>query len=182
MAPHLDLNVIVVGRDGFTPDKLQQVEDSLAIMKGIFATHGPEIGTVLRFHIDVRDAGHLVVIRSRSDVTELTNRWAVPNAALDLFVVDQITAEFSGTSPLPGRCPKRATKGKRAPVVSLRGDKAFSGNTFAHEVAHCLGLKHCELIPSICGPANFMATDPGANTGVTEAQATRMKTHCFVSP
>ncbi|MFD8544456.1 hypothetical protein [Streptomyces sp. NPDC059649] len=184
MAVHFDINLIVVSADIFTPAELKQVNDSVDIMKNIFATHGPVIGTVNRFKIEHRVAGVDAIIFNSADAMALADRFAVSsNDALDVFVVKRIfdpTAD--GYSPVPGACGKKRARGRlRAPVVSLNGGMANSGNTFAHEVGHFLGLPHCEKDESLCGPANFMRAQSGANTGVTPAQAVKMITHCQVT-
>jgi hypothetical protein len=187
MTPHFDVNVITVGMDKFTPEKLVQVDAAVAIMKGVFATFGPEVGTVRKFRIPFRDVGVLAVIRNEEDARELTNLWSVKNDALDLFVVPVIASwKFAGLSPSPGDCSKKRVKADRlrAPVVSIEQLTAESGSTFAHEVGHFLGLKHCENDPSLCvGTSNnFMMAASSANTGITAAQADLMKTHCLVRP
>ncbi|MGC0334610.1 hypothetical protein RKD23_007600 [Streptomyces sp. SAI-170] len=184
MAVHLDINLIVVARDVFTPAELKQVDDSVDIMKAIFATHGPVIGTVNRFHIDARVAGVDAILLGAGDAMALADRFAVSsNDALDVFVVKRIFhPKDVGYSPVPGACGKKTVKGRlRAPVVSIAGSTADSGNTFAHEVGHFLGLPHCEKDESLCGPANFMRAASGTNTGVTPAQAVTMIRHCQVT-
>jgi hypothetical protein len=184
MAVHFDLNLIVVAEETFTPAELKQVNDSADIMKTIFATHGPVIGAVHRFKIDLRAAGANAIVRGVADAMALADRFAVRNNdALDVFVVKRIfDPKADGYSPAPGACGKNKAKGRlRAPVVSLNGSTANSGNTFAHEVGHFLGLPHCEKDESLCGPANFMRAQSGTNTGVTPAQAVKMITHCQVT-
>lgn len=186
MAQHFDVNVIVVGADRFTPAQLLQVDQSVQIMQAIYAVHGPQVGTVGRFTISSAAAGSLVVIRSESDARALADKWAVRNDALDLFVVPVIVAgaRADGWSPVGGRCEKNRTKGLRSAVVSLNGDAANSGNTFAHEVGHFLGLQHCEKDATFCSgdPANFMKSQSNSNTGMTIAQANKMKLHCLIKP
>ncbi|WP_328876371.1 hypothetical protein OHT76_43570 [Streptomyces sp. NBC_00287] len=183
MAVHFDINVITVAEDTFTPAELKQVNDSVDIMRTVFATHGPVIATVHRFKIDLSVAGANAVIRGAADAIALADRFAVRgNEALDVFVVKSVLHPTDvGYSPAPGKCGKNKAKGRlRAPVVSLDGSTADSGNTFAHEVGHFLGLPHCERDESLCGPANFMRAQSGTNTGVTPAQAVKMITHCQV--
>ncbi|MBP0455120.1 hypothetical protein J5Y04_37230 [Kitasatospora sp. RG8] len=188
MAPHFDVNVIIVGQDTFTPAKVQQVNDAVGVMKVIFAALGPEVGTVRNFNIPSAAAGRLTVIRSHADAIALANGWSVKNDALDLFVVRLITGPtFVGLSPQPGDCRKNKTKAPalRAPVVTIQEEFTDqSGNTFAHEVGHFLGLPHCAVNPSLCAgaPSDFMDAVSASNTGVTAAQAALMKRHCLVRP
>jgi len=182
--PHFDVNVIVVGKDGFSAAKLQQVADSIQIMQNIFAPLGPQVGTVKRFSINTAAAGALVTIRSLADAQALADKWSVKDSALDLFVVPTIAASGNadGWSPVAGKCDKARTKGLRSPVVSLNGNAANSGNTFAHEVGHFLSLPHCEDDATLCSDSvNFIKRQSNSNTSVTSAQSTRMMTHCLIT-
>jgi hypothetical protein len=185
VAPHFDVNVIVVGEDGFTPAKLQQVTQSIQIMQTIYAALGPQVGTIKRFKISTAAAGSLVTIRSQSDARALADKWSVKDSALDLFVVHTIVSSpkpADGWSPIGGKCDKNRTKGLRSPVVSLNGDAANSGNTFAHEVGHFLGLPHCEDDATLCtDPVNFIKSQSNSNTSMTAAQSDRMKLHCLIN-
>jgi hypothetical protein len=187
MAPHLDINVITVGQDAFSPTELQGVNNLIDRSKVIFARHGLPIRTVRRFHIDVAQAGVLVVPKSDADVAALGERWAVPNDALDVFVVLRMAHPlgYVGSSPQPGSCVKRATKhtSQRAPVVSLTEGDFNASVTFVHEIGHCLDLPHCHEKPELCGPNNFMEIKTGVTrSNFTPAQLQIMKRHCFVKP
>jgi hypothetical protein len=183
MAPHFDINVIAVGVDKFTTAQRQQVNDSIAIMTSIFAPLGPTVGTVNRHSINSANSRGLHIIRDFADVQSLPELWAVPNDAVDLFVVASIPLK-DGWSPRPGKCPKLIDKNLRSPVVSLSGDKFNSGNTFAHEVGHFLGLPHAEDDTSLVGSgfvaANFMKAQSGSNTEMTQAQSQKLRTHCSI--
>jgi hypothetical protein len=89
----------------------------------------------------------LHIIRDFADVQSLPELWAVPNDAVDLFVVASIPLK-DGWSPRPGKCPTLIDKNLRSSAASLSGDKFNSGNTFAHEVGHFLGLPHAESEPT----------------------------------
>jgi hypothetical protein len=181
---HFDVNVIVVGKDTMSAAQLQQVTDSVQIMVSIFAARGPQVGTVKRFSITTAAAGALVNISSAADARALADKWSVKDTALDLFVVPTIAAiaNADGWSPIGGKCDKNRTKGLRSPVVSLNGSTANSGNTFAHEVGHFLGLPHCEDDAALCGdPVNFIKRQSNSDTSVTAAQSARMTTHCLIT-
>jgi hypothetical protein len=169
--------VILVGGDAFTAAQRQQVLDSLDVMRTIYNQVSLGIGTVNRFAISVAAAGSLVTITSSSDAAALTKDWTVPNSALDLFVVRRMTGA-DGWSAVGGSCDKNKKGQMTGSVVSLNGNAANSGNTFAHEVGHYLGLSH------VSDPANFIGNNgqSNANTAITTAQGTTMKTHCFVQP
>ena len=99
----------------------------------------------------------------------------MPNHALDLFVVRMMT-DADGRSPVNGPCDKDA-KGMTGSVVSLNGTTANSGNTFAHEMGHYLGLDHNTV------SGNFLDGVDGASnsfTGIEAWQGAIMVKHCFV--
>jgi hypothetical protein len=181
MAPHFDINVILVGRDAYSAAELTRASNVVEFAQHAFESHGLPIGAVGRYHLDLAKVGSLVVPKSRADLIALGQRWAVPDEALDVFIVPMMAiGTLAGWSPVGGSCNKRSTKGVRAPVASLTENVLLSGVIFVHEVAHCLGLEHC---PSLCGPNNFM--EPLAystHTEFTPEQVTQMKQHCFVKP
>jgi hypothetical protein len=80
-----------------------------------------------------------------------------------------------GWSALNGPCDKSA-KGMTGTVVSLNGPTANSGNTFAHEIGHYLGLNH------IADTDNFIGNNgpSDSNTGIFSWQGDIMAKHCFV--
>jgi len=178
MATHVDINVILVGSDAFSAAENQQVNDSLDIVRTIYGSVGLGIGTVKRYAIPVSAAGSLVTVTSNSDARAITNRWAVDNTGVDLFVVRSMTGGADGWSPTGGTCDKQTKKEMTGSVVSLNGNTASSGNTFAHELGHYLGLSH---IPDA---GNFMGNNgqSNANTAITADQGTTMKSHCSVQP
>lgn len=183
MAAHFDLNVIVVGADKFTPVQNQQVNDSILVMKSIYAPLGPIVGTVTRFTISTADSRGLHNMANDADAEKLADLFSVPNEAIDLFVVVAWVLH-DGLSPLAGKCPKLTRKNLRSPVVALNGTAANSGNSFAHEIGHFLGLPHAEddstLVAAALVASNFMRHDSGANTSMTQAQSDKMRTHCTI--
>jgi hypothetical protein len=184
MAAHFDVNVILVGSDKFAAAQVQQVNDSIQVMTAIYAPLGPTVGTVNHFFITAANARGLTTIIDVADAEKLADLFAVStNDAIDLFVVANLILA-DGWSPRPGKCPKKIRKNLRSPVVSLNGTAANSGNSFAHEIGHFLGLPHAEDDASLVGAAlvssNFMRHDSGTNTSMTQAQSDRMRTHCAI--
>jgi hypothetical protein len=169
-----DVNVILVATENFTPALMTQLGASLAGARAIYADVGLQIRNENYFHIDVADAGTYANM-DKSEAPDLTADWTVPNHALDLFVVVMMTGGADGRSAVNGSCDKDA-KGMTGSVVSLNGDAANSGNTFAHEMGHYLGLDH---IPDV---DNFIGND-GASDSKTQIYAWQGETmvkHCFV--
>lgn len=153
-------------------------------MTSIYAPLGPTADTINRFSISTANSRGLHIIVDVADAEKLADLFSVKaNEAIDLFVVANLVLA-DGWSPRPGKCPELIRKNMRSPVVSLNGAAANSGNTFAHEVGHFLGLPHAEEDSSLVGlslvASNFMRHDSGANTGMTQAQSDRMRSPCTI--
>jgi hypothetical protein len=169
------INVILVGIESFTTADLRKVNDSLDAMKKIFSKVDLGIRSIEWWQISNAEAGSKAVIDNESEASDLTSDWSVPNSSLDLFVVRNMNGA-DGWSAVNGSCNKDA-KGMNGSVVSLNGNVSNSGNTFAHETAHYLGLEH------IADAGNFIGNN-GASNGNTEIytwQGDTIKKHCFVS-
>jgi hypothetical protein len=173
---HVDVNIILVGSDGFTTANRTQVNDSIAIMRSIYEKVGLGVRVAGRFAIPLTQANGHESIENGGEASDLTSEWTVANDAVDVFVVKVMT-DADGRSPLNGPCDKNA-KGMTGSVVSLNGSTANSGNTFAHEVGHYLGLDH---VPD---SGNFIGGNGGSDsfTGIFGWQGDIMKKHCFVHP
>lgn len=188
MAPHIDVNVIILGIDRIPMAKIRQLDRSLVVMKAILGARGPDIGTFTRFPLNSTQVGmgNLSLISSRAQAQQLTETIRVTNDGVDLFVAElmiMVPARV-GMSVIRGSCDKHARTGVRTPVVSLEGNADFSGNTFAHEMGHYLGLSHCGDRPEQCAGdnANFMMENSNGNFSTTQAQSDIMKAHCAVKP
>lgn len=170
----VDVNVILVGHDQFTGTDRAETTAALAIARTIFAAVRIELRETGWFGITADEASAYLTIDSGSEAADLTDDWTVRNDALDLFVVRAMNGA-DGWSAVNGSCDKDA-KGMTGSVVSLNGSSANSGNTFAHEIGHYLGLDH---IPD---HGNFIGDNGSSNsvTGIHEWQGTVMKRHCFV--
>lgn len=177
MATHIDINIILVGSEAFTVGDRQQVLDSIAVMTSIYQQAGLAIGSVNRFVIPTARAKGHELISSSSEARALTADWSVANDAIDVFVVRKMIGA-DGWSAVNGPCDKDKKGTMTGTVVSLNGDKGNSGNTFAHELGHYLGLSH---IPDA---GNFIGNNgsSNSNTAITSAQGDTMKAHCSVKP
>jgi hypothetical protein len=171
----VDVNVILVGHDVFTAADRAETDAALRIAHDIFAKVRLDLREAGRYGITAAEAGANLTIDNGSEASDLTSDWTVPNNALDLFVV-RVMNGADGWSAVNGSCDKDA-KGMTGSVVSLNGSSANSGNTFAHEIGHYLGLSH---IPD---NGNFIGNGGSSNsfTGIYDWQGTVMKRHCFVT-
>jgi hypothetical protein len=170
----IDINLIAVGRDNYTAADVAQMNGSLTVMRQIYAQVGLNVGTVRHFQIDAARAGALEVIDSLAEADQLTDDWTVDNNALDVFVVRSMNGA-DGWSAVNGSCDKNAG-GMSGSVVSLNGSLANSGNTYAHEVGHYLGLNHIPDADNFIGGGG----NSNSNTRIHPWQGTTMKGHCFV--
>jgi hypothetical protein len=173
---HVDVNVILVGSDNFTAANRTQVNSSIAIARSIFGQVRLDLRERGRFIVTAAQAGANEIIDNAAECADLTGDWTVQNDAIDMFVVRSMT-DADGRSPVNGPCNKNA-KGMTGPVVSLNGSTSNSGNTFAHELGHYLGLDH------IADSGNFIGGNGSSNsfTGIHEWQGNTMKRHCSVGP
>jgi hypothetical protein len=169
-----DVNLILVGTENFTTALRTQLDQSLTGAQAIFTEVGLQMRNFSWFHIDVADAGTYANL-DKSEAPSLTADWTVPNHALDLFIAPMMTGGADGRSAVNGSCNKDA-KGMTGSVVSLNGNAANSGNTFAHEMGHYLGLDH------IADPNNFIGNNGASdsNTEILASQGQTMAKHCFV--
>ena len=172
--PTIDVNLIKVGVDHFAAADIGRMQDSVAITRWIYSQVGLNVGAVNHFQINSSQAGALEVVDSLAEAEELTDRWTVHNNALDVFVVRSMNGA-DGWSAINGSCDKDSA-GMTGSVVSLNGSLPNSGNTFAHELGHYLGLSH---IPDT---DNFIGNNgsSNSNTVVYSWQGDTMKKHCFV--
>jgi hypothetical protein len=170
----IDVNLIAVGEDNFSNVNIDQMLNSLTVSRQIYAQVGFNIGMVRRYRIEASEAGALEIIDSLAEADQLTDDWTVPNSALDVFVVRSMNGA-DGWSAVRGSCDKNSD-GMTGSVVSLNGDLANSGNTFAHEMGHYLGLDH------IADADNFIGNNgsSNSNTNILAWQGDKMKGHCFV--
>jgi hypothetical protein len=171
----VDVNVILVGSDLFDAANRTETDDAIVIARNIFLNVRLDLQVRGRFVISSADAGANLTIDSLAEATDLTGDWTVGNDALDLFVV-RVMNGADGWSAVNGSCNKNS-KGMTGSVVSLNGDSANSGNTFAHEIGHYLGLQH---IPDA---GNFIGNNGNSDssTGIEDWQGDVMKRHCFVT-
>src|SRR5437870_2776302 len=105
MAIHIDLNIILVGSDGFTAADRQQVLDSIDVMRTIYQQVGLGIGSVNRYVIATDKAKGHEVISSTGEARALTADWSVKNDAIDVFVVRKMIGA-DGWSAVQGPCDK----------------------------------------------------------------------------
>jgi hypothetical protein len=171
----VEVNVILVGHDQFTAADHTETNSALDIARGVYAKVGIEIREVGRFGITAAQAGANLTVDSLAEARDLTDDWTVDNGAADVFVV-RVMNGADGWSAVNGPCDKDAKGSMTGSVVSLNGDAANSGNTFAHELGHYLGLNH---IPD---SGNFIGNNGSSNsfTGIHAWQGDAMKRHCFV--
>lgn len=179
--PHLHVNIIRVGIDNFSADEVERIDYALYKCRNIYAPQGLTLGRALHFDITATDANGRDDISSKDEAEDLTQEWSVDNDALDVFMVDNISAKFVGLSPVEGPCDKDA-KGMNGCLGGEvnRGYDAVA-RTFAHEIGHYLGLEHRS------DPDNLM-TQTGSAASVrdsvelTDAQGRDMRDHCFMNP
>jgi hypothetical protein len=165
----------LVADETFTGQDWEETEYAIQFMRDIFAKVNLCVRKIRWSAIHTADAGGYAVINSSSEAHDLTNDWNGSSGYLDVFVVRSMT-HADGVSAVDGPCSKDDKDEMTGSVVSLNGSRDNSGNTFAHEVGHYLGLNH------VSDANNFIGNNGASNahTGIFDWQGNTMKSHCYV--
>lgn len=172
----LGINLILVGVENFTPTDYEEIESAVQFMRDIYDDVDVGIRRVGWYQISAADAGSYTTINSGGEARDLTDDWNSPGGGLDVFVVRSMIGA-DGWSAVDGPCSKDDKDEMTGSVVSLNGSFDNSGNTFAHEIGHYIGLDH------VAAANNFIGNDgaSNSNTAITAGQGTTMKSHCYVT-
>lgn len=181
--PGLNINVILVADENFSWQDWEETQYAIQFMRDIYANVNLCVRKIRWQAIHAADAGGYATIDSSSEAHDLTDDWNGPDGDyLDVFVVRSIT-HADGVSAVDGPCSKDDKDEMTGSVVSLNGSYDNSGNTFAHEIGHYLGLDHIEDNNNFIGGGPIGSPSEGAsnqNTGIYNWQGTTMKKHCYV--
>lgn len=177
---HIHLNIIRVGIDNFTATEIDKIDYSIYRAHKILNTRSLGVGRVKFYDVTAAQSGGKADIGSDDEAEDLTQDWSVDNNGLDVFMVDNISADFVGLSPVPGPCNKDA-KGMNG-VLGGEVNRSFAGvaRTFVHEIGHYLGLSHKNNSPD-----NIMCQTSKANSTcnsvlLTSSQGNAIRGHCSV--
>jgi hypothetical protein len=171
--PTIDINLFAVG--SFSARDNQRMRDGLGVARHIFSQVGLNIRTARFSEIPSSDAGPLEIIDSVAEANQLIHTFGIDDHAVDLFVVRSINGA-DGHAPKNGPCGDPNFFGLLGCVGELFGSAENTGNSFAHELGHYLGLDH------IVDTDNFIGGDGASNgnTQIHEWQGAMMKGHCKV--
>lgn len=167
------LNVVRVGSEAFTEADEIHIRAALTITSGTLTTVGITVDPVEHYAITVAEAAGRDVLDDHAEAEALTAEWAVPNDAIDVFVVRLLAGPAAGLSPIGGPCDK-GTPGMDGIVIELV--PGLSGAVMAHEVGHFLGLEH------VADRANLMYPTVPNGGLLTAAQGAVARDHCAVRP
>jgi hypothetical protein len=188
---HVHLNVIRVGIDSFSADEIDRIDYAIYKARNIYRTVDLGVGRVEHYDILTADSNGRNDIGSEAEAEDLTHEWTVPNNGLDVFVVENISADFIGISAVDGPCNKDAGGGMNG-VLGGEVNRFREGlaRTFAHEVGHYLSLEHNHGDDPDCpgtaaGMLNLMAqtrcvTDIRNAVQLTAGQGNDVRGHCSV--
>ena len=177
------MNVIAVGSELFTDAEDQQIDYFIFKLRNIYSQVNIGVGRVRHFGATVAESGGLDAPTTEGQLSDLTQRFTVPNNALDLFLpfnmnVPSNGGSVLGLSPVNGPCNKNA-KGMNGSVVGLFGSEQ-TARSGCHELGHYLGLGH-----ENGSPDNLMAQSSVANSirdsvQLTAGQGSNVGVHCFI--
>lgn len=177
---HIHLNIIRVGIDNFTSAEIDRIEYAIYKARNIFNTQNLGVGRVAHYDVTSSEAGGKDDIGSQDEAEDLTHDWTVPNDGIDVFMVDNISADFVGMSPVDGPCDKddKNMNGVLGGEVNRSASRVL--RTFAHEIGHYLGLGHRNGSPN-----NLMCQTNQANSvcdsvQLSSSQGSTIRSHCFV--
>lgn len=190
---HIHLNIIRVGIDNFTDEEVAKIDSAILNARRVYRTRSLGIGRVEHFDVDSSDADGMNDIGSEDEADDLTHAFTVPNNAIDVFMVENISnPDFVGLSPVDGPCDKddKDMNGVLGGEVNRDNDRV--SRSFAHEIGHYLGLphNHGDNCPSTtAGCNNLMAQTRCADSCgdsicaamvLTSSQGSTIRGHCFV--
>lgn len=142
---HLHINVISVGFDARPAadqqTDLERIDYCIYRTRNIYQPVSLGIGRVQHWEISAAAAGGRDDIGSDDEADDLTDEWTVQNNGIDVFLVRNISANFIGTSPVPGDCDKD-DKDDGLIGGEIGGNHEQVSRTFAHEIGHFLNLSH----------------------------------------
>ena len=185
---HFHINVIRVGIDNFTSDEVDKIEYAIYKARNIFNTRNLGVGRVNHYDVTSAAAGGKDDIGSDDEAEDLTHDWTVDNNGIDVFMVDNISADFVGISPVDGPCDKDDKDMNGVVGGEVNRSRSRVARTFAHEIGHYLGLSHnhgdnCPT--SATARDNLMAQTRCANSNcdsvvLSSSQGSTIHNHCFV--
>lgn len=181
---HHDVNVIRVGSDQFNDADLIEIDYSIYKLRNIWNQVGLGVGRVRHYAIPTSDSDGLDSPTSRGELEDITDRWSVPNAGIDLFVPHNMNVTTSsgsilGRSAVGGPCEGKDDKGMNGSVTGLWGSEQ-TARTFAHELGHYLDLRHRNGQPDNLMCQSSKANSTRNSTDLTSGQGNDMRDHCLV--
>jgi hypothetical protein len=177
---HVHLNIIRVGIDNFSSAEVDKIDYAIYRAHKIFNTRLLGIGRVEHYDVTNAEAGGKADIGSDDEAEDLTQDWTVDNNAIDVFMVDNISTDFVGLSPVGGPCDKDA-KGMNG-VLGGEVNRTSSevARTFVHEIGHYLGLGHKNSSTNNLMCQTKFATSTCNSVLLTSSQGDTIRGHCFV--
>jgi len=189
---HIHLNVIRVGIDNFTNAEVDKIDLAIYQTRKIYRTVNLGIGRVEHYDVTSADSNGNDDLGSEAEFEDLVQAWTVPNNALDVFMVLNISdPDFVGISPITGPCDKdNGVDGLIGGEIGRPTDGV--ARTFAHEIGHYLSLvhNHGDDCPSTTNECNNLmaqtrcATSCGSGVcqavNLSDSQGNSVRSHCFV--
>ena len=191
---HVHLNIIRVGIDNFTADEIDKIDYAIYKARKIYRTVNLGLGRIEHYDVTSGEADGKDDLGSEDEAEDLTHDWTVPNNGLDVFMVDNISADFVGLSPVDGPCDKDDKDMNGVIGGEVNRSRSRVARSFAHEIGHYLGLEHNhgddpDCPDTMAGCNNLMAQTRCATScgggicqamNLTSSQGSTVRSHCFV--
>ncbi len=103
---HIHINVIRVGIDNFTSAEVDKIDYAIYKIRNIYRQVSLGVGRVEHYDVTSADADGKDDLGSEDEAEDLTHDWTVPNDALDVFMVENIS-KFGFCRHLTGGRPVR---------------------------------------------------------------------------
>ncbi|MGY1984365.1 hypothetical protein [Nocardia gipuzkoensis] len=105
----ISINIIRVGVDGLIASDFNAIDKAVNLLRNTYAAipmyMGLELRRVEHYDITIAAAAGLHVIKSDDEAKELTNKWTIPNNAIDVFCVKHLLMKYSDGRAYPDSGP-----------------------------------------------------------------------------
>ncbi len=189
-----NLSIFLVGHENdfsgvVTRTQVRTIQFIIQRVRNIYAQMNMGVRIIYWRRIGTSAAGGYPAILNRAEAVNLADDFSGPNDGIDAFLVQSI-GDAGGWCNQDGPCNKNSSDDLTGVVMRIggsgTGSRNFSGILLAHELGHYLGLSSGNSLNNLMGqdvlPPPGVDELSGNSTGITNAQAEIIRSHCFVNP